>query len=172
MPDCLITLAGQFSWSPRGALLSQYNSAIFLLDGKIVEISNKDLMGKAQPYHILDGYEFLAYPNRNSVPFREAYQIPEAHTMIRGSLRYERNPALVKALIDLGWLDSEKKSWLKDVMTWAQIQQHATGAISTAEADLITKIDELCEFPSIKVRDQVISGLEWMGLFPTRCRLR
>lgn len=154
----------QFSWSPRGALLSQYNSATFLKDGNIVEISNRDLMGTAESYHVMDGYSFVAYPNRNSVPFREAYQIPEAHTVIRGSLRYRGNPALVKALIDLGWIDTQEKPWLKDGMTWAQIQQQLTEARSTSETDLIAKVDEICRFPSSE-RNEVMNGLKWMGLF-------
>ncbi|KAK7414074.1 hypothetical protein QQX98_007017 [Neonectria punicea] len=154
----------KFSWSPRGALLSQHNSATFLQDGKVVNISNKDLMGKAQPYHVMDGYSFVAYPNRDSTPFREAYGIPEAHTVIRGSLRYEGTSALVKALIDLGWIDAENKPWLKDGMSWAQIQQQATGAASPAEADLIAKVDQLCSFPSDVEREKILSGLRWMGL--------
>ncbi|KAH6678890.1 saccharopine dehydrogenase [Plectosphaerella plurivora] len=155
----------KFSWSPRGALLSQQNSATFLQDGEVVHISNKDLMGKAHTYHVMDGYSFLAYPNRDSVPFREAYQIPEAHTVIRGSLRYEGNPALVRVLIDLGWLDTETKPWLKDGMTWAQIQKQATGAASSEEADLIEQIDQRCHFASPDDRQQILSGLRWMGLF-------
>ncbi|KAI8682170.1 hypothetical protein NCS55_00471700 [Fusarium keratoplasticum] len=155
----------KFSWSPRGALLSQYNSATFLRDGEVIEISNQDLMGSAKPYHVLDGYSFVAYPNRNSVPFREAYGIPEAHTVIRGSLRYEGNPAMVKALIDLGWISSEDKPWLKEGMTWAQIQQKATGASSAEESHLIAKVDELCNFSSAEERDRILTGLRWMGLF-------
>ncbi|RSM03786.1 hypothetical protein CEP52_007213 [Fusarium oligoseptatum] len=155
----------KFSWSPRGALLSQYNSATFLLNGEVVEISNQDLMGSAKPYHVLDGYSFVAYPNRNSVPFREAYGIPEAHTVIRGSLRYEGNPAMVKALIDLGWINPEEKPWLKEGMTWAQIQKKATGASSAEESDLIAKVDELCTFSPPEERGKILSGLRWMGLF-------
>ncbi|KAH7155784.1 Saccharopine dehydrogenase-domain-containing protein [Dactylonectria estremocensis] len=96
----------------------KHNSATFLQDGKVVNISNKDLMGKAQPYHVMDGYSFVAYPNRDSLPFREPYGVPEAHTVIRGLLRCEGNPALVKALIDTGLIDTEDKPWLKDGMTW------------------------------------------------------
>ncbi|KAH6971547.1 saccharopine dehydrogenase [Ilyonectria sp. MPI-CAGE-AT-0026] len=155
----------KFSWSPRGALLSQHNSAVFLQDGNVVEISNKDLMATARPYHVLDGYSFLAYPNRDSVPFREFYQIPEAHTVIRGSLRYKGNPALVKALIDLGWLDTEEKAWLKDGMTWSQLQQRVTGASSSSEVDLITKVKELCNLSSSAEQDEILLGLRWMGLF-------
>ncbi|KAL6922030.1 hypothetical protein ACHAPO_002792 [Fusarium lateritium] len=155
----------KFSWSPRGALLSQHNSARFLQDGNVVEISNKDLMSTAVPYYVVDGYSFLAYPNRDSVPFREAYRIPEAQTVIRGSLRYEGNPALVKALIDLGWLDTTAKDWLQDGMSWAEIQQKATGAASIAEADLVARVDELCTFSSPDQRGKVLAGLKWMGLF-------
>jgi saccharopine dehydrogenase (NADP+, L-glutamate forming) len=146
-------------------LLSQQNSATFLKDGEEVHISNKDLMGEACPYHVMDGYSFVVYPNRDSVPFREAYQIPEAHTVIRGSLRYEGNPALVRALIDIGWLDTEIKPWLEDGMTWAQIHQRVTGAASPTEPDLIACADELCHFASPADREQILSGLRWMGLF-------
>lgn len=82
-------------------------------------------MGVAKPYYVLDGYDFVAYPNRNSVPFRDFYNIPEADTVIRGSLRYEGNPAFVKALADLGWLDSQVKDWLKPGLTWAEVTHKA-----------------------------------------------
>ncbi|KAL8723619.1 MAG: hypothetical protein Q9181_007247 [Wetmoreana brouardii] len=90
-------LGFKFSWSPRGALLSQFNSAHFLSRGKQVKLSNKDLMGVAKPYFVLDGYNFVAYPNRNSLPFQEFYGIPEADTVIRGSLRYKGNPKAIGA---------------------------------------------------------------------------
>lgn len=122
-------------------------------------------MNSAVPYHILDGYSFLAYPNRDSTSFREAYRIPEAHTVIRGTLRYEGNPAMVKALIELGWLDSTNKDWLQDGMTWAMIQQKMTGAASTSEDDLVAKVDEIWSFTSSEQREEILSGLKWIGLF-------
>ena len=74
------------------------------------------------------GYDFVAYPNRDSVPFREFYKIPEAETIIRGSLKYEGNPAFIKAFADAGWLDAEEKEWLKPGITWAEITQRVTSA--------------------------------------------
>ncbi|KAI1250702.1 hypothetical protein MGN70_007759 [Eutypa lata] len=141
--------------------------ATFLKDGKVVEVPNEELMARASPYHIKDGYEFLAYPNRNSLPFREFYQIPEAHTVIRGTLRYNGNPQLVKALVELGWIDSEPKDWLVPGITWAEIQQEAIGSATATETDIIKKIDELSRFSSPAEREQAISGLRWIGLFST-----
>lgn len=45
-----------------------------------MEIPAQDLMTTAKPLYVMDGYNFVAYPNRNSLPFRESYNIPEAHT--------------------------------------------------------------------------------------------
>jgi Saccharopine dehydrogenase C-terminal domain len=49
----------------------------------------------------MDGYSFVAYPNRNSVPFREFYNIPEAETVIRGSLMYKGSSGVWPALAGL-----------------------------------------------------------------------
>jgi saccharopine dehydrogenase (NADP+, L-glutamate forming) len=127
-------------------------------------------MGTAKPYHVMDGYDFVAYPNRDSTPFRDFYAIPEARTVVRGSLRYEGNPALVKALIELGWLDQSEKAWLKPggSLTWAEIQGRATNAKSAKEDDLLARVDELCTFTSASQRDEIIAGLRWMGLFSTQ----
>ena len=72
---------------------------------------------------------------------------------------------MVRALIDLGWLDSSKKPWLKDGIAWAEIEQQATGADSPAELDVIKKINELCTFSSPAERAEILADLRWMGLF-------
>lgn len=127
----------KFSWSPRGALLSQYNAARFLQDGKVVHISRDDLMDHARPRFVADGYSFVAYPNRDSVPFRDFYGIPEAHTVVRGSLRYEGNPELFRALVKLGWLDTSRKDILREKgsssLTWAQLQTRLIDAAAPDE---------------------------------------
>lgn len=90
----------------------------------------------------------MAYPNRDSVPFRDFYKIPEADTVIRGSLRYEGNPAFIKAFADAGWLDAEEKVWLKPGMTWAQITQRVTGAADISERyALLHFVDNTCLIP-------------------------
>ena len=90
-------------------------------------------MSVAQPYFITPAFAFVAYPNRNSVPFREFYRIPEADTVVRGTLRYQGFPEFVKALRVLGWMDLEKKEWLKEGLTWAEVFQHAIGARDASE---------------------------------------
>ncbi|KAI7034926.1 Saccharopine dehydrogenase, partial [Hortaea werneckii] len=106
-------LGYKFSWSPRGVLLAARNTAQFYKDGKKETIPGEKLMSSARPYHIYPGYAFEAYPNRDSTPFRERYNIPEAQNLVRGTLRYQGNPAFIQTLRDLGMLSEEEQDFLK-----------------------------------------------------------
>jgi spermidine synthase len=90
-------------------------------------------MGQAKPYYITPAFAFVAYPNRDSTGFREFYNMPEAETVIRGTLRYQGFPEFIKTLVQMGWLDSEPKDWLKDGITWAEATQKAIGASDASE---------------------------------------
>jgi len=90
-------------------------------------------MSHAKPYFITPAYAFVAYPNRDSSPFREWYNIPEAETVIRGTLRYQGFPEFVALLVKMGWLDGERKEWLNNSLTWMEVTQKAMGANSADE---------------------------------------
>lgn len=90
-------------------------------------------MGQAKPYFITPAYAFVAYPNRDSTPFREWYNIPEAETVIRGTLRYQGFPQFIGCLVKMGWLDGEAKEWLTEELTWAEVTQKAIGANAADE---------------------------------------
>jgi saccharopine dehydrogenase-like NADP-dependent oxidoreductase len=90
-------------------------------------------MDHAIPYYISPAYAFVAYPNRDSTPFREFYNIPEAETVIRGTLRYQGFPEFIGALVKLGWLSDAKKEWLTGDLTWAEATQKATAAADASE---------------------------------------
>jgi saccharopine dehydrogenase-like NADP-dependent oxidoreductase len=147
-PECSNNPLGyKFSWSSRGALLALLNSASYLSGGKQVDIPSEDLMAQARSYFISPAFAFVAYPNRNSTQFREFYGIPEADTVIRGTLRYQGFPEFVKALVQLGWLNPDKKDWLVEGLTWAQVMQKVVGANDATERSVqrISEAVHLCE---------------------------
>lgn len=146
-------------------MLGMLTSASYLSDGQIVDVPGEDLMDHAQPYFISPAFAFVAYPNRNSVPFKEFYNIPEAETVVRGSLRYQGFPEIVKVLVKLGWLDLTQKAWLKGSLTWAQITQKVLGAAEPTESCLIACIKAAYQFSSEEESSRIISGLKWIGLF-------
>ncbi|TEB23899.1 spermidine synthase [Coprinellus micaceus] len=170
-PECSGNPLGyKFSWSSRGVLLALLNNASFYDGGKAVSVSGKELMGHANPYYITPAFAFVAYPNRDSTPFKEWYGIPEAETVIRGTLRYQGFPEFIKTLVDIGFLDAEEKEWLKEgaaPLSWAEVTQKALGASSRDEAALVAKVKEVAKFPNESEADRIVSGLRWIGLFST-----
>ncbi|KAF8964129.1 spermidine synthase [Flammula alnicola] len=164
-PECSDNPLGyKFSWSSRGVLLALLNNASYFASNQQVTISGTELMAHALPYYITPAFAFVAYPNRDSTPFREYYNIPEAETVVRGTLRYQGFPEFVKALVEIGWMDASEKEWLARGLTWAQATQKATNAADATETTLISRIKDLCKFPNEAEANRIISGLRWIGL--------
>jgi saccharopine dehydrogenase-like NADP-dependent oxidoreductase len=154
-----------------GVLLALRNSAKFYRDGKVAEIDGPELMKSAKP--IPTGYPafaFVGYPNRDSTPYRERYQIPEARTIIRGTLRYDGFPQFVQALVNLGLLSDEQLDFLQpsqehQSITWRQVICRLVDCDpQTVSADqLLSKVVEKAA-PQPEDRQQIIFGLKWLGL--------
>ncbi|KAI9759170.1 MAG: Saccharopine dehydrogenase [NADP(+), L-glutamate-forming] [Chaenotheca gracillima] len=161
-------LGYKFSWSSRGVLLALGNAAKYYRDGKIEDVSGKELMGTAKPYFIYPGYAFVAYPNRDSTPFRERYEIPEVQTLIRGTLRYQGFPEMIRVLVDIGFLSEEKKDFLKpssSPITWKEATQKILNASTGSEKDLVWAISSKTKFDNTDEKNRILAGLRWMGLF-------
>lgn len=158
-------LGYKFSWSPRGVLLAAKNTATFYKDGKKETVPGEKLMSTAKPYLVYPGYAFEAYPNRDSTPFRERYDIPEAQTVIRGTMRYQGNPALVQVLNELGMLTEEPMDVLKTKTTWKDAFAKIVGSSSNKESDLTWAVSSKARFSDTDQKDRIMAGLRWIGLF-------
>ncbi|MGW4384120.1 saccharopine dehydrogenase family protein [Kitasatospora sp. NPDC004531] len=77
----------RFSWAPAGVLNALRSPARYLEDGR-ERVAERPW--EATRVHTVDGEEFEAYPNRDSLPFLAQYEVPEAwtpQTFVRGTLR-------------------------------------------------------------------------------------
>ncbi|RAK97613.1 saccharopine dehydrogenase (NADP+, L-glutamate-forming) [Aspergillus ibericus CBS 121593] len=165
-PECSNNPLGyKFSWSSRGVLLALRNAAKFYKDGQEFSVAGPDLMATAKPYFIYPGFAFVAYPNRDSCPYRERYNIPEAQTVVRGTLRYQGFPEMIKVLVDIGFLSDEGREFLNGPIAWKDATKQILGATSSDEKDLEWAIASKTAFANNDERDRIISGLRWIGLF-------
>ncbi|KAI2642132.1 Apo Saccharopine reductase [Xylaria nigripes] len=157
-------LGYKFSWSSRGVLLALRNAASYYQGGKVVNVAGPELMAQAKPYPIYPGFAFVAYPNRDSTPYKERYNIPEAQTIIRGTLRYGGFPEFIKLLVDLGFLSDVENSALKEAIPWNEATQKIIGASGSSELDLISAIVSKSTVEDISQVEQLLAGLRWIGL--------
>ncbi|KAL8915830.1 MAG: hypothetical protein Q9208_008827 [Pyrenodesmia sp. 3 TL-2023] len=168
-------LGYKFSWSARGMLLALGNTAKFYQDGKTVEVPGPELMSVAKPYDSgYPAYNFVAYPNRDSTPFREKYRIPEASTVVRGTLRYAGFPELIRCIVDMGFLSQDPQDFLKSSPNpppWKEVTAKILNATSSSEQDLVWAISSKHSFADTdkkdrtEEKDRIIAGLRWIGLF-------
>ena len=91
-PDALDVgnpLQYKFSWSPRGVLSAAQNSAKYLQDGKEVQVQAGELLASAEPFGGFPSLQLEVLPNRDSTIYQRLYGLEGAHTVFRGTLRYE-----------------------------------------------------------------------------------
>lgn len=158
-------LGYKFSWSSRGVLLALRNSASYWKDGQVENVKSEDLMATAKPYFIYPGFAFVAYPNRDSTTYKQLYNIPEAETVIRGTLRFQGFPEFIKVLVDIGFLKDESSEAFSNPSSWKDAFAKLVGAESSEEAAIIAKVESLATFKDDADKTRIINGLRWLGLF-------
>jgi len=149
----------KFSWSPRGVLLASKNSAKYLKGGEVVVIPAEKIFENPGLIPIPGLGEFEGYPNRDSVSYREIYGIPEAGSILRGTLRYPGWCRTLKSIGDLGLFD---ETLVKD---WAgqTYRDFMAGLVhAPAAADVRNAVAGRL---GLEPGSDIIGRLEWLGLF-------
>lgn len=147
----------KFSWSPIGVLLAGKNSAQYLKDSQQVFIPSESLFENCTIIPIDGLGDFEGYPNRNSLPYIDLYDIQSTKTMLRGTLRNIGWCETLKKIVDLGLLDEEEKDW--SGMTYAGFTR---GWLSEPEETDLKKA--LALDLNIEEDSDIIKRLEWLGL--------
>ena len=101
----------KFSWSPRGALMASRLPARFLEAGEVRDVPGPELFAHFWPYEVEGVGRFEMYPNRDSLPYIDLYGLDGIDSMLRGTIRYPGWCETLKALADLGLLDSVRRNW-------------------------------------------------------------
>jgi saccharopine dehydrogenase-like NADP-dependent oxidoreductase len=151
-------LGYKFSWSPKGVVMAGRNDARYLKDGKEVFVPGADLFGHRWPLKVADGYEFEAYPNRNSLPYIELYGLAGARTMFRGTLRNPGWCATLKAIADLGVLKDDAVKTGIAALTPAQWLRAYVPGNGKLRADAAQKL-------GLDESDPVLDRFAWLGMF-------
>lgn len=76
------------SWTPKGVLTAATQPARYLEDGEVIEVPGEDLFTKGRQVELPTLGALDGYPNRDSLPYRELYDLTTADSVLRGTLRY------------------------------------------------------------------------------------
>ncbi|MCJ1462099.1 hypothetical protein MMC07_000699 [Pseudocyphellaria aurata] len=167
-PECSDNPLGyRFSWSPAGVLRALSRVAKYIENGKELHLSGVDLMSSAKRYETpYKGYAFESYANGDSIPYRERYPgLQKATTIVRGSLRYEGYAELCICLIQMGYLSTEERDFLRKPIPFVEATAKIVGATSATESGIVEALSEKTGFSNPEEKTRVLRGLRELGLF-------
>ena len=96
------------------------NPARYLYNNRVIEIPRGGAVmkeAKLMPDITETTLPLEGYPNRDSLQFRDLYGIPEAHTVIRGTLRYQ---VRIKSTLFVAWLPHFLINYIDDTLHYIQ----------------------------------------------------
>lgn len=145
----------KFSWSPQGALQACQREARYLWEGKIVEVSGRDIFYHGRLLTIEQVGSFEGYPNGDSLPYRSLYGLSQVRTLLRGTLRYPGWCQLMQTLKEFGLLDEEEREW--EVTTYREFSR-----TFLQRKKLSVRLFQKWGENSIELAQQ---ALQWLGFF-------
>ena len=148
----------KFSWSPKGVLLAGRNPARFQKEGKIVEIPGGELFDHYWPVHIAGLGGFEGYPNRDSLPYADLYDIQPTDWMFRGTLRNVGWCATLKRISELGLLEESRLE--RQPATFRQLLAQLLGV-----GPRVDLRQHLAERWGMSRDAKPLTDMEWLGLF-------
>ncbi|XP_062062591.1 alpha-aminoadipic semialdehyde synthase, mitochondrial isoform X3 [Lepus europaeus] len=154
----------KFSWSPVGVLMNIMQPATYLLNGKVVNVAGGvSFLDAVTAMDYFPGLNLEGYPNRDSTKYAEIYGIPSAHTLLRGTLRYQGYSKALNGFVKLGLINREAYPALRpeaNPLTWKEL------LCDLVEISPSSKHDELKEAVLKKLGGDStqMEAAEWLGL--------
>jgi saccharopine dehydrogenase-like NADP-dependent oxidoreductase len=151
----------KFSWAPRGVLLAGRNSALYLQDGRKVEIPSHRLFRDMHILPVEGQGDYEAYPNRDSISYIDVYGLEGIQTMFRGTLR---NMGWCDTLFNIGKLGLLSLDEV-DVKgkTYAAFMRNLVGAAAGEDLRIAT-----ARKLGLPKESLPVLNLEWLGMFSDR----
>lgn len=138
----------KFSWNPRNVVLAgQGGDSVWLQNGSVCRVEPLDLFKHSKIIKIpgSNATELDAYPNRDSLNYREIYKLNTAKTLVRGTLRRTGYCAAWQCLVDAGFTSPEKNreiqgsNWFYNITGFNRSEEWTAGLYAAQKIDELTR---------------------------------
>ncbi len=150
----------KFSWNPRNIIDAGKAGAAYLKNGARTEVDYAGIFRKNETIEVAGQGRFAWYPNRDSLKYLDLYEVPDATTFLRATLRHPDFCTGWNALVKLGATDSDSLAGNKP-STYGEWIKALSGYSDTA----LSLRDHVANVLQLKAKEKVLKMLEWLGLF-------
>jgi saccharopine dehydrogenase-like NADP-dependent oxidoreductase len=147
----------KFSWSPKGVISASLNSAVYIRDGKRVEIEADNLFKDRFSYNVKEVGTLEVYPNRDSVRYADIYGIESAGTVYRGTFRFKGWCETLDAMKQLRMLDCDSSDY-----SGKSYSDFMEGLVPRNVKPLEERIAGYLE---VDMDSTAMESFRWLGLF-------
>ncbi|HBS87382.1 MAG: saccharopine dehydrogenase [Bacteroidetes bacterium GWF2_38_335] len=153
----------KFTWNPRNVVLAGQGVSRFIRDGRYKYIPYHQLYRRLQTTTVLNYGEFEIYANRDSLSYRETYDLQDIPTMFRGTMRRPGYCEAWNVFVQLGATDDTYVVENSENMTYRDYIN------SFLKYDRVKPVEEkLCEYLNLERNGSVMKKLEWLGVFENK----
>jgi saccharopine dehydrogenase-like NADP-dependent oxidoreductase len=149
------------SWNPRNVVMAGENGAQYIRNGHIKIVPYHSLFQHSWPIEIDGLGNMEAYPNRDSLVYKDLLGFEDAHTLIRGTIRYPGWSETWQQIVRLG-LPNERLS-IPNLpnMSYAEmldifLPHNVSGS---------TLQQRVANYLNISPTGKIMENLSWLGLF-------
>lgn len=147
----------KLSWAPASLVGASRRTARILKDGEAVTQADGKAYRHPSFVEVPGVGWFESYANADSLPYREAYGIPEARDIFRGTLRYPGWSETIVQMQKLDLFDETRRDFSDE--TYASLMRKIVGGTA---ADLEAAV---ASFLGVESFSLPIQKLAWLGLF-------
>jgi saccharopine dehydrogenase-like NADP-dependent oxidoreductase len=152
----------KISWNPRNIVMAGAGgSAKYLQNHRYNYIPYQHLFERTTPIDLGDDGVFEGYANRDSLKYRSVYGLDAIPSLIRGTLRKSPFCKAWNVLVNIGLTDESFEIEKPENLSWCDLLCAFTG--QSDESSLKAYI-----IATYRVDDEVMSMLDWLGLFSDR----
>ncbi len=150
----------KFTWNPRNVILAGQEGAEYLKEGSLKLLPHHQVFRRLEEVSFEGLGDFEAYPNRDSLLYQSLYNIPEAETVIRGSLRWKGYCKAWFVLVALGMTDENGLRLPEGTWSGKEILEMFLPA---GEGTIENRLEEYLGYPL----KEELEPLAWLGLLST-----
>jgi saccharopine dehydrogenase (NADP+, L-glutamate forming) len=149
------------TWNPRNVAMAGEKGAQFMENGKMRIVPFHQLFQHSWTVEV-DGIGAMeAYPNRDSMSYRDIYGLEDVQTMIRGTIRYSGFCEAWSQIVRLGLPNETLRIPNLKLLTYAQLVEMFLPTQVAGES-LESRV---ANFLQINPTGRIIQILKWLGLF-------
>ncbi|MGM0408376.1 MAG: saccharopine dehydrogenase C-terminal domain-containing protein [Bacteroidota bacterium] len=150
----------KFTWNPRNVVVAGQSTAQYIDHGKYKYVPYNQLFRRTEKVSILDVGDFEMYPNRDSLCYRETYNLQNIPTILRGTLRRPGYCAAWDVFVQLGLTDDTFKIENSENLTY---REFINLFLPYNEKDPVEQ--KICDYTGIDQESEVFKKIAWLGIF-------